>query len=170
MVGMAVLAASTILTAILLFELTRDYRIVLPLMAAVGLCSLVERIQPNSTSRGIYQLGLNVQKDQQTEILSNSGGGGMHQSPLMLPAALPVLQAGSAMTRVCRSALVIDEAEHLVGIVTLKILTELFLFGNSMRSPKAKYKVTHLTEADGNLPYQSSLTFVPTEILYAYTG
>jgi len=53
---------------------------------------LVERIQPNSTSRA-QQLGLNVQKDQQTEIL-NSGGGGMHQSPLMLPAALPVLQAG----------------------------------------------------------------------------
>jgi len=54
----------------------------------------------------------------------------MHQSPLMLPAALPVLQAGLAMTRArCRSALVIDEAEHLVGIVTLKILTELFLLG-----------------------------------------
>jgi H+/Cl- antiporter ClcA/CBS domain-containing protein len=51
MVGMAaVLAASTRapLTAILLlFELTRDYRIVLPLMAAVGLSVwVVERIRP----------------------------------------------------------------------------------------------------------------------------
>jgi len=53
MVGMAaVLAASTRapLTAILLlFELTRDYRIVLPLMAAVGLSVwVVERIRPKN--------------------------------------------------------------------------------------------------------------------------
>jgi len=132
MVGMAALAASTTGASdsdLLLFELTRDYRIVLPLMAAVGLSGLVERIQPNSTSRANLQLGLNVQKDQQTEILPQIlVAEAMHQSPLMLPAALPVLQAGLAMTRVV-AAVVIDEAEHLVGIVTLKILTELFLLG-----------------------------------------
>jgi len=61
------------LTAILLlFEMTRDYRIVLPLMAAVGLSVwLVEQIQPSSTSGSNLHLnlGLNVEKDQQTEIL-----------------------------------------------------------------------------------------------------
>jgi len=89
-------------------------------------------------------LGLNVEKDQQTEILQQMlVGEAMHQSPLMLPAALPVLQAGLSCAAAsiapkghrCRSALVIDEADRLVGIVTLRILTR--YFGNSTRQPPA---------------------------------
>ena len=60
------------LTAILmLFELTRDYRIVLPLMAAVGLSVwLVERIKPTFNSNSnLQQIGLSELKDEQAEIV-----------------------------------------------------------------------------------------------------
>ncbi len=69
MVGMAAVLAGSVrapLTAIiLLFELTRDYRIVLPLMAAVGLSVwLVERIKPTFNSNSnLQQIGLSELKD-----------------------------------------------------------------------------------------------------------
>lgn len=168
MVGMAaVLAASARapLTAILLlFELTRDYRIVLPLMAAVGLSVwLVERMQPNTTSgSNLQQLGLNVEKDEQTEILQQiSVAEAMHQSPLMLPAALPVLQAGLSLTRDrCRSALVIDEADHLVGIVTLEDIK---------RTVSLWEQYAPSSQPNGNLSSQKLIDICTTEILYAYT-
>jgi hypothetical protein len=67
MVGMAAVLAGSArapLTAILLmFELTRDYRIVLPLMAAVGLSVwLVEFVNRRSTthSLNLQQMGVDV--------------------------------------------------------------------------------------------------------------
>jgi hypothetical protein len=67
MVGMAAVLAGSArapLTAILLmFELTRDYRIVLPLMAAVGLSVwLVECVNRRSTahSLNLQQMGVDV--------------------------------------------------------------------------------------------------------------
>lgn len=169
MVGMAAVLAASVrapLTAILLlFELTRDYRIVLPLMAAVSLSVwLVDRMQPNSTSSSnLQQLGLNVEKDQQTEILQQIPvAEAMHPSALMLPAALPVLQAGLAMTRSCkRSALVMDEADQLVGIVTLEDIKRTISLWEQYAPSK---------EADGNLPSQKLIDICTTEILYAYTN
>ncbi|PSB31887.1 chloride channel protein [Stenomitos frigidus] len=128
MVGMAaVLAASTRapLTAILLlFELTRDYRIILPLMAAVGLSVwLADRLKPVVHSdTAIQSTGLPLQADQDAEILHQLYvRQAMHQNVLSLPLALPVLQAGLAMTQhPSRSALVVNEADQLVGIVTLQ--------------------------------------------------
>jgi len=75
MVGMAAMLAGSVrapLTAILmLFELTRDYRIVLPLMAAVGLSVwLVERIKPTFNSNSnLQQIGLSELKDERAEIV-----------------------------------------------------------------------------------------------------
>ncbi len=75
MVGMAAVLAASVrapLTAILmLFELTRDYRIVLPLMAAVGLSVwLIERMKPTFNSNSnLQQIGLSELKDEKTEIL-----------------------------------------------------------------------------------------------------
>lgn len=169
MVGMAaVLAASARapLTAILLlFELTRDYRIVLPLMAAVGLSVwLVERMQPTSTSGSDLQQLVNVEK---TEILPQIlVSEVMHQSPLMLPAALSVLQAGLTMTRYfCRSALVMDQAQ-LVGIVTLEDINRAI---SAWEYALAKGE-THDTpnQTDTNLPLSKLIDICTTEILYAY--
>ncbi|MBW4581343.1 MAG: chloride channel protein [Tildeniella nuda ZEHNDER 1965/U140] len=128
MVGMAaVLAASARapLTAILLlFELTRDYRIILPLMAAVGLSVwLADRLQPIAPSGAAAQsTGLPLQPDQDSEVLHQlSVLQAMHQNVLALPGSLSVLQAGLAMTQnQSRSALVVNAAEQLVGIVTLQ--------------------------------------------------
>lgn len=128
MVGMAaVLAASARapLTAILLlFELTRDYRIILPLMAAVGLSVwLVERLKPIARNAETLQsAGLNVQADQGQEILRHlSVGQAMQQNFLTLLDSLPIIQAGMELTHhQFPSALVVDEANQLVGIVTLQ--------------------------------------------------
>lgn len=124
MVGMAAVLASTArapLTAILLlFELTQDYRIILPLMAAVSLSTwLVERLRsPRLDSDG-------EQQD------SNAG------LPLRFPADLPVAAALSPVTLVleshtslavaaqalinqrCHCALVVEN-HQLVGVLTLQ--------------------------------------------------
>jgi H+/Cl- antiporter ClcA len=75
MVGMAAVLASSArcpLTAILLmFELTRDYRIVLPVMACVGLSNwAVERMQPKpESSEKLAQIGVSVQPDRHLALM-----------------------------------------------------------------------------------------------------
>jgi len=163
MVGMAaVLAASARapLTAILLlFEMTRDYRIVLPLMAAVGLSVwLVERRLPPTTSGSNLPLplALDSEKDQNLDLQQMLVVEAMNQSVLMLPATLPVLQAGLALTRDCRrSALVMDEASRLVGIITLEDINRAI-------------SVWERSSSEGNLLSQKLSDICTTEILYAY--
>ncbi|SRR5579883_794898 len=128
MVGMAaVLAASARapLTAILLlFELTRDYRIILPLMAAVGLSVwLVDRLRPIvRPTPAIQSTGLTPPPDQNADVLHHLPVfQAMHRNFLTLPHALSVLQAGLTMTQQqSRSALVVDDSDHLIGIITLQ--------------------------------------------------
>jgi H+/Cl- antiporter ClcA len=175
MVGMAaVLAASAKapLTAILLlFELTRDYRIVLPLMAAVGLSVwLLERRPPNSTSgSNLQQLGLNIEKDQNLEILQQMlVVEVMNESVLMLRADLFVLEAGVSLTSARRrSALVIDEAEQLVGIVTLEDINRAISLWEGYTSSEAKLYAPE-DAVDCNLTSQKLIDICTTEILYAY--
>src|SRR4028118_1438919 len=76
MVGMAaVLAGSAkapLTSILLLFELTRDYRIVLPLMAAVGLSVwLRERLKPTASQAPVLKatLDINVKTNPEREIL-----------------------------------------------------------------------------------------------------
>ncbi len=180
MVGMAaVLAASARapLTAILLlFELTRDYRIVLPLMAAVGLSVwLVERMKPNSNSdSNLQQLGLNLEKDQNLEILQQIlVKEAMQESPLMLSADLSVLQAGLALTSLgyrWRSALVIDGADRLVGIVTLEDINRtILLWEQYALAASATKHNTPSEQVDAHLANQKLSDICTTEILYAYS-
>jgi len=165
MVGMAaVLAASAKapLTAILLlFELTRDYRIVLPLMAAVGLSVwLVELLQPNAKSgSNLQQLNLNVETDEQAEILQQMVvAEAMHQSPLILPAQLSIIDAGVSLTdNYCRSALVIDSNQHLVGIVSLEDINRTISVWES--SGIASSDLTQMSRL---------IDICTTEMLYAY--
>ncbi len=165
MVGMAAVLASSAkapLTAILLlFELTRDYRIVLPLMAAVGLSVwLIERIKLSSTAGAdLQQLNLNLAPDENQEILQQmSVVEAMNKSPLRLCESISVWQAGLTMTSAhCRSALVIDEAEQLAGIVTLEDINRAIALWEK-------------TETDSNvLPYSKLIDICTTDILYAYT-
>ncbi|UKO98811.1 chloride channel protein [Nostoc sp. UHCC 0870] len=168
MVGMAAVLAGSVrapLTAILmLFELTRDYRIVLPLMAAVSLSVwLVERIKPNANSNSnLQQIGLAELKDEKVEILQQIlVEDAMLYCPKKLPASLGVLEAAKEMTRDrTRSALVINEAEQLVGILSLEDLNRTLSLWQSYSNSS--------TESQSNLASQTVIDICTTEILYAW--
>jgi H+/Cl- antiporter ClcA/CBS domain-containing protein len=168
MVGMAAVLAGSVrapLTAILmLFELTRDYRIVLPLMAAVGLSVwLVERIQPTFNSNSnLQQIGLSELKDDKVDILEQIlVEDAMLTCPKKLPKTLGVLEAAIEMTGDrTHSALVVDEAEQLVGIVSLEDINRaLAIWQNYQNST---------TEIPSNLSSQTLMEICTTEILYAW--
>jgi H+/Cl- antiporter ClcA/CBS domain-containing protein len=126
MVGMAaVLAASARapLTAILLlFELTQDYRIILPLMAAVGLSVwLGDRFSPLTTQSLVQPTpGLTLQPDPLSDMLHKLTVAQVMQSRVVtLPSTTSVLQAGLALTEAqSRSAIVLDASGAMLGIVT----------------------------------------------------
>jgi H+/Cl- antiporter ClcA/CBS domain-containing protein len=131
MVGMAAVLASSArapLTAILLmFELTRDYRIVLPVMACVGLSIwAIERMNPKSKSPDkLDKLAVSVQPDNNLAIMRDlQVRDAMDSTYLLLSDQLDILAAGLKLTQNnCHSALVIDDRQELVGIVTLHDLS-----------------------------------------------
>lgn len=128
MVGMAAVLAASVrapLTAILLlFELTRDYRIILPLMAAVGLSAwLIERLKPIVHQMpSVQPTELKVDPDQDTELLSHLlVSQAMHQNFLTLNQGLSIVEGGLALAEnQAHSALVVDDHNRLTGIVTLQ--------------------------------------------------
>lgn len=158
MVGMAaVLAASArapLTSIILLFELTRDYRIVLPLMAAVGLSVwLVERLKPTSTpNTKLQHMELNIEKDYNREILQRIPvKDAMQPVPLMLPGNKTVLEAGFAMTNSqSHSSLVLDEAEELLGIITLRDINRILtrVENGSLLPYQAQQKIADVCTKD----------------------
>jgi CBS domain-containing protein len=168
MVGMAAVLAASVrapLTSILLlFELTRDYRIVLPLMAAVGLSFwLVEMMKPNTNSNSnLQQIGLSALKDEQIEILQQIlVEDAMQTKPKKLPATMNVLEAALEMW--CdrtRSALVIDAAEQLIGIVSLEEINRALFYWQ--QHPNST------TEIQQDLSHQTIIEISTTDILYAY--
>jgi CBS domain-containing protein len=168
MVGMAAVLAASVrapLTAILLlFELTRDYRIVLPLMTAVGLSVwLIERIKPTSNSNSnLQQIGLSELKDEQAEILQQIlVEDAMYSAPKKLPASMKVIEAALEMTaNLCRSALVIDEGGRLIGIVSLEDI-------NRALSLREKYPNSS-SEIQANIPNQTLMDVCTSDILYAF--
>jgi H+/Cl- antiporter ClcA/CBS domain-containing protein len=164
MVGMAAVLAGSArapLTAILLlFELTRDYRIVLPLMAAVGLSVwLMERLKPTPPQEPKLQstLGINVDKNFDREILQQMPvAEAMHQSALMLLGSMPVFEAALALTTgQYRSALVVDDSEKLIGLVSLQDINR------SLIRLQADFH-------KGYLPSQLLAEICTRDILYAY--
>ncbi|MDM9381612.1 chloride channel protein [Chlorogloeopsis sp. ULAP01] len=168
MVGMAAVLAASVrapLTAILLlFELTRDYRIVLPLMAAVGLSVwLVERFKPTSNSNSnLQQIGLSELKDEQAEIVQQiMVGEAMHPCPKKLLATMQVIEAALEMIRDrTRSALVINEAGQLIGIVSLEDI-------NRVLSAWQNYPDSN-SEIKRNLSNQTLKDICTTDIVYAW--
>lgn len=127
-VGMAAVLAASVnapLTAIaLLFELTQNYSIILPLMAAVGVSVWITGlIQSQQATEGLnlQQMGMNLEKQDERKLLEQmSVGEMMSSSYLALPQSLSVPEAGAIIiNHKCHTALVIDQQQQLVGIVTL---------------------------------------------------
>jgi H+/Cl- antiporter ClcA len=169
MIGMAAVLAGSVrapLTAILLlFELTRDYRIVLPLMAAVGLSTwLVEQIKPTlDANTNLQQIGLPELKDEKVELWQQMlVADAMHTCPKKLSATLGVLEAAVAITRErIRSALIIDDNDgKIVGILSLEdIKRTLSIWQNLPNSS---------TEIQEYLSSQKLIDICTTDIIYAW--
>jgi CBS domain-containing protein len=128
MVGMAAVLGGSVkapLTAILLlFEMTRNYLIILPLMLAVGVSVwFVELMQLGQSVKGLnlQQMGVNLQDQDELEILKNVPiATVMTRDYFALPASMPLLEAGQTMLQnKCHTALVLNETQQLIGIVTL---------------------------------------------------
>jgi H+/Cl- antiporter ClcA len=126
LVGMAAVLAGTVrapLTSVLLlFEMTRDYRIVLPLMAAVGLCAWVlDQIDRSKSDRMIMQwsgLPADIEVLEKIKIAEV-----MTLNPASVKYSMPLLQAAQFITSgYHHSALVFDEINHLQGILTTQDL------------------------------------------------
>jgi len=122
LVGMAAVLAGTVrapLTSVLLlFEMTRDYRIVLPLMAAVGLCAWVlDQIDTSRPDRMIMQwsdLPADIEVLEKIKIAEV-----MTLNPASVKYSMPLLQAAQFITSgYHHSALVFDDINHLQGILT----------------------------------------------------
>jgi H+/Cl- antiporter ClcA len=123
MVGMAAVLAGSArapLTALLLmFELTRDIRIVLPLMAAAGLSAvLVERWQ------GFVDPGLlgpdPLEEQRRAELAALSVADAFEpEAPLVLTAATPAAEALAMLIDAHGHSLMVSEDLRVVALVTL---------------------------------------------------
>ncbi len=168
MVGMAAVLAASVnapLTSILLlFEMTRDYRIVLPLMAAVGLSAwLAERLN-HRPERGsnLKQIESNSEQDRVQKVLKSMRvAEAMQQTVVILPPSLPVLQAGLSLTEQhLHSALIVDADAQLVGIVTLQDINRTIA--------RLEHTQSKLCLLDQSLMTQPISEICTSEILYAY--
>jgi CBS domain-containing protein len=133
-------------------------------MTAVGLSVwLIERIKPTSNSNSnLQQIGLSELKDEQAEILQQIlVEDAMYSAPKKLPATMKVIEAALEMTaNLCRSALVIDEAGRLIGIVSLEDI-------NRALSLREKYPNSS-SEIQANIPNQTLMDVCTSDILYAF--
>jgi CIC family chloride channel protein len=129
MAGMAAAMAGVIrapITAVLLlFELTGDYNLILPIMLVTSVCLLVvERIAPE----GIYHLGLlrkgmRLSYGRDTDLMQTitAADAMTAADSFRVPASLPAsaLEAEFQKTNT-HGLMVVDESGRLVGIVTLQ--------------------------------------------------
>jgi H+/Cl- antiporter ClcA len=177
MVGMAAVLAASVrapLTAVLLlFELTRDYRIILPLMAAVSLSVwLVEQVQP----RRLEASALVTQTSEAAKLEDLSVAQVYQSDYLQLSAHLSLVEAAQRMLQVgAHSALVFKASNpapnsapnsapdlnpepvgslvgELMGIVTLKDLNRALYSGREPLPCLAQICTTELVYAELHEP------------------
>jgi H+/Cl- antiporter ClcA/CBS domain-containing protein len=164
MVGMAAVLGSSArapLTAILLlFELTRNYVIILPLMAAVGVSVwIVERMNamPAVQALALPQMGVNLRQTDDRDWLQHmTVAEVMGTGYTALEETMTVIDAGWAMVKAKRSTILVwDKAQELTGIVTLADIRRHVSPASSL--------------ADRNLVPPKTLKDICTkEILYTY--
>ncbi len=130
MAGMAAMMTGVIrapITAVLLpFELTNDYKLILPIMLTTAVCLLVaERLAPD----GIYQFalarkGVRLSRGRDIDLMQAiSVGEAMSTDVQTVAATLPAEQLAAEFAKTNTHGLpVIDEHDQLCGIVTLQDL------------------------------------------------
>lgn len=128
MVGMAAVLAGAVhspLTAIiLLFEMTNDYRIILPLMFAVVVSMLVSQlIQRDSIyTHGMAHRGVRLDRGRDVEVLQAiTVSEVMHKDVLTLNESQPINETADILMKTRHHGMpVIDAAGDLVGILTVQ--------------------------------------------------
>ncbi len=174
MVGMAAMLATTArapLTAILLmFELTRDYRIVLPLMACVSLSMwLVDRFPlpvknphliPVNAKTDSEQMDLGVQP-QNLLIDQLQVSEVMTQNWLSLTANTSILSAAQLfLAKNIRSTLVVDDQQLAIGIVTIEDINRAL-----SNSPESASELLPQNRSLGDICSQPIIYAHPEEIV-----
>ncbi len=127
-VGMAAVfaaAARAPLTAVIIvFEMTDDYRIILPLMAAVIVATVVaQQIHPESVyTLKLVRRGIRLVRGRSADVLEAVRVAEvMNPNPVTVRADLPAQMLAERFLRTnTRAFPVLDEAGRLVGIVTLE--------------------------------------------------
>ena len=132
--GMAGMMAGVVrapITAIMLvFELTNDYRFILPIMLVTVICIYVaERFEKYSVyEKGLVRVGIRLQQGRDVDVMQGVTVGEAMFAPaptIHRDATLLALRDGFHEHH--RNALcVVDDADKLVGIVTLSDLQEAF--------------------------------------------
>ncbi len=128
LVGMAAALAGAVhapLTAvILLFEMTNDYRIILPLMFAVAISLVISQwLQKDSVyAMGLARHGIRLDRGRDVEILSAiTVGEAMHVGTVTLPESLPLDEAATRLAQTRHHGLpVVDADGNLSGILTVQ--------------------------------------------------
>ena len=128
LVGMAAVLAGSVhapLTAtILLFEMTNDYRIILPVMLAAAVSLLLsQRIQHNSIYlTGLARLGIQLDRGRDVQVLQGiTVGEAMQTDTDTLSESSTLVEAADTLARTHHHGLpVVDTAGNLVGILTIQ--------------------------------------------------
>ncbi len=128
LVGMAAVLAGAVhapLTAvILLFEMTNDYHIILPLMFAVAVSLLIsQRIQRDSVyALGLARHGIRLDRGRDVEVMSAiTVADAMHIQTEVLAEEMSLDEAAETLTRTRHHGLpVVNSAGLFVGILTIQ--------------------------------------------------
>jgi CIC family chloride channel protein len=126
LVGMAAVFSgagrATLTSIIILFEMTRDYRIILPLMFACAVADLVAWIlHPDSIyTKKLSRRGVRIVQDMEVDVLSR-----MYVKDVMEPTVETIPETATvaeahdkALDSECRALPVMDAGQELVGIIT----------------------------------------------------
>ena len=128
MVGMAAVLAGVVhaplTAAILLFEMTGDYRIILPLLFAVAVSMLVsQRIQPDSVyAMGLARHGIRLDRGRDIEVLASlTVREVMETNPNVLLESITLREATAIFAAKRQHGLpVVSKEGSLVGVLTLQ--------------------------------------------------
>lgn len=112
-------AGATFTSIVFLFELTRDYNIILPLMLAAVLAQLVASTLHGNTlmTEKLTRRGLHVEADYAVDVLAGRTVGDiMSPDPVVIPAAATTAEARKQLARSAYDVHpVVDDAGHCVG-------------------------------------------------------
>jgi CIC family chloride channel protein len=117
----AAVARAPLTSILIVFEITQDYRLVLPLMLAVVLATLItDLIHPESVyTLPLARRGVRLVRSSEVDVLDTvQVGDVMTLNPLTVPEGMTAHEARETLDRGRRhGAAVLDENERLVGIV-----------------------------------------------------